>query len=139
MFPAVRSVNKAKAKVLGLFVEIPNHYATELSQKCEEFINTLHEEQPDDLTSEDDTNKNGEDKEDSASNQKRFIHKSAKNTSKSNRNFFAQFCAAMAVIMAYFTAMFIIANTYISNIDIVSNELSTSAYNEALFTYTQNT
>ena len=61
LFPAVSSVNKAKVHVLSLFVDIPNHFVVELGNKCEEFLNSYHDEQKlDEMQSEDDANGNGE-------------------------------------------------------------------------------
>lgn len=44
LFPAVSSVNKAKVVVLSLFIDIPNHYIVDLSNRCEEFLNNYHDE-----------------------------------------------------------------------------------------------
>lgn len=137
LVPAVSSVNKTKEKVLGLFVEIPNHYTNDLSASCENFINSLHDDQQDELASEDDPNAQHNSNSDK-NVAKRTIHKQAKNSSKSNRNFFIQFCVAVMVVMAYFITMFALAKQYIGNILIVQSEMSTAAYNEAVHIFIQN-
>ncbi len=58
---------------------------------------------------------------------KRNIHKQAKNTAHTNRNFFVQFSVAVAVVIGYFLAMFILGNEYISDIKILSKEIANSA------------
>ena len=69
---------------------------------------------------------------------KRNIHKQAKNTAHTNRNFFIQFSVAVMVVIAYFLTMFLLANTYISDIQILSKELATASKLEAYFSFAQN-
>ena len=45
LFPVVNSVNKAKDKVLHLFIEIPNHHIMDLANLCEDYLNKFHDDQ----------------------------------------------------------------------------------------------
>lgn len=61
LFPVVSNVNRARLKVLSLFVDIPNYHVITLANKCENFIGTFHEEHNDEIESEEgDANKNEE-------------------------------------------------------------------------------
>lgn len=51
LFPAVNSVSKTKERVLTLFVEIPNGYLTELSSRCEAFLNSFYDDHTDESKS----------------------------------------------------------------------------------------
>jgi hypothetical protein len=42
------------------------------------------------------------------------------------------------IIIAYFAAVFMIAKTYLNNIEVITKELSISAYTEANFAFLQN-
>ncbi len=53
LFPVVSSVNHARMKVLSLFVDIPNHHVIALSNKCEKFLTSIHDDQNDEAESED--------------------------------------------------------------------------------------
>ena len=50
------------------------------------------------------------------SNSKRVMHKTPKNSSSTNRNFFIQFSFAVLVVLAYFLGMFLLSTSYISGI-----------------------
>jgi len=85
LFPVVSSVNSARVRVLTLFIEIPNFYVIQLALKCERFLNNFHEEQNEDLDSDDEgTAKNEEGEVGANMGSKRSGHKSAKNSAKSN-------------------------------------------------------
>ena len=138
-------MNKAKVHVLSLFVDIPNHYVIDLGNKCEEFLNSYHDEQKlDEMKSEDEdldlvhgANHRGESGGKPGA-MKRNIHKQAKNTAHTNRNFFVQFSVAVAVVIGYFLAMFILGNNYIGDIQELSKEMANSARLEATFSFAQN-
>lgn len=53
LFPVVSKVNMARMNVLALFVDIPNYHVIALSNKCEIFISSFHEEHNDEIDSED--------------------------------------------------------------------------------------
>ena len=61
LLPAVNSVNKAKDRVLTLFIEIPNVYVTELGKRCELFLNSFYSEQSEDIKSVEDTDSKAND------------------------------------------------------------------------------
>lgn len=44
LFPAVSSVNKAKVHVLSLFLDIPNNFIMDITNKCENFLNSYHDD-----------------------------------------------------------------------------------------------
>ena len=53
MIPVVGSVNIARMKVLSLFIDIPHHHVVALGNKCEKFLNSYHEENNDEIDSDD--------------------------------------------------------------------------------------
>lgn len=59
LFPAVNSVSKTKEKVLTLFIEIPNGYLTELSNRCDSFLNSFYDDQQDESKSQDEGSTHG--------------------------------------------------------------------------------
>lgn len=59
LLPAVNSVNKTKDRVLSLFTEIPNSYLYELALRCEVFLNTCHDQQQDEMKSQEDRSTQG--------------------------------------------------------------------------------
>lgn len=134
LFPAVNSVSKTKEKVLTLFIEIPNGYLNELCLRCESFLNSFYDDQQDESKSQDDRSTHGGNDFSGAADSglmKRNVIKQPRNTQNTSRNFFVQFFLTVLVVIAYFTSMFIIAKNYISNIEIVTKEMSIAAYNEA--------
>ncbi len=146
LFPAVNSVNKTKERILLLFIEIPNAFITEMSTRCDQFLQSLtSDDKQDEVKSEDGagSQKGGMDNtlggsSESSMMSKRQISKQPKNSSNSSLNFFFQFSFAVLVIIAYFTSMFILAKTYLNHIMVITDELSLAAYNEAHFAFMQN-
>ena len=61
LLPVVSSVNKARMKVLSLFIDIPNHHVFSLANKCEVFLNNFMEDHAEELESEDDGHVKAED------------------------------------------------------------------------------
>lgn len=59
LLPAVNSVNKAKDRVLTLFIEIPNAYLYELALRCEAFLGSFHDQQTDETKSQEDRSTQG--------------------------------------------------------------------------------
>lgn len=91
LFPVVSSVNKARMKVLSLFVDIPNYHVIALSNKCEKFLSCMHEDQNEDIDSEDGDSGTGQTDDPDykvAINTRRGGHKIAKNSAKSSKTFF---------------------------------------------------
>ncbi len=143
LFPAVNSVNKTKDKVLTLFIEIPNMYIGDLAKRCEMFVVSLYDDQSEDMKSIDDGSQEGNNDigisdSSSAGVTKRNIAKQPKNSSNTSKTFFFQFSIAVVLIIAYFSSMFTIAKTYISDIEIVTKEMSVAAYIEAHLSFVQN-
>ena len=136
LFPAVNSVNKSKDRVLALFIEIPNNFITELGNRCEVFLGSFYseEQQEEEVKSEDlDSVKDGNQKAETSSQvgSKRQIAKQPRNSSNTSKQFFIQFTIVVVLVIAYFTSMFVIAQTYLDSTTIVTKELSILASNEA--------
>jgi glutamine synthetase type III len=54
LLPVVSSVNKARMKVLSLFIDIPVHHVFSLANKCEIFLTSFMEDHTEEVESEDD-------------------------------------------------------------------------------------
>lgn len=139
LLPVISKVNMARMNVLSLFVDIPNHHVIALANKCEVFMNSFHEEHNDEIDSEDAEDTKVDDQETSSLQGKRGSHKQPKNSTRSNTKFIIQFGIAVLGVMAYFTAMFIISRTYISNIQLVTQEMNVLAQAESYYSFAQNT
>lgn len=57
------SVNKARMKVLSLFIDIPNYNVISLSNKCETFLGNFMEDHAEEIESEDDGHTKVDDQE----------------------------------------------------------------------------
>ncbi len=124
--------------MLSLFVEIPNHHVVALAMKCEKFQNSFNEEHTDDIDSDEGDMKVDDSDITQMGGSKRGGHKSPRNSSQSNRKFFIKFGVAVVVVEAYFFALYILSNQFISNISIITNEMSVAAQAESYFSLAQN-
>ena len=139
LLPVISSVNLARMKVLSLFVDIPNHHVFALGFKCEKFITSFHDEHNDEIESEDGDNAKSDEQEMmSSASSKRGGHKLPKNSTGSNKKFLIQAGVATLVVSAYFIAMFILSLQYISNIQVITDEMNALAQAESYYSFVQN-
>ncbi len=134
-------MNKSKDKVLTLFIEIPNTLITELASRCEVFLQSFYtnDNQEDEVKSEDLISiKNGRGDNGSIGITKRSIAKQPKNSSNTSKKFFIQFSIVVALVISYFTSMFVIADLYLQKIEVVTKEMSIAADIEAHIHFIQN-
>lgn len=138
--PVVSTVNLARLKVLSLFVDIPNHHVIALSNKVERFMSSFHDSEHSD---EADTNETDSLKVDDTDvtvmgSSKRNSHKQPKNSQGSNKKVFIQFGIGVLLIMAYFVVMFVFSLQYISNIQIITQEMNVLAQAESYYSFALN-
>lgn len=142
LFPVIAKVNKARLKVLSLFVDIPSHHVMSLSLKCEFFISNLSNEQNNEENEQDSMIDQMEAQNHFANAHKmkkrRGTAKNSLNTAKSNTKTFIQFLVAGLIVMTYFIVMFVLAFLFTQKTTQGTNEMTLLAQLEPYYSFAYN-
>ncbi|CDW77649.1 UNKNOWN [Stylonychia lemnae] len=145
VLPMIVRVNKVRIKVLLLFLDIPSNNVSQLADKCTDFIfkledDLLNEVLTDQQKSEDDDNLEQKIKDKVIQNffSKKSSQKIPRNAVKSYARLYIKLLLIIAVILGYFSAMFVISLNYIHAIDIEATQLNVLSQAEYEYAFAQN-
>ena len=125
--PVVSRVNRAREKVLALFVDIPNPNVVMLAKKCQKFLDEFKTYVREDSISGGDVDSNAdaglkeesdeeEDKDKDITGYGGKGKKYPKNMQKGDKRFLVKMAIGFLFLQVYFLMLFIFATTFISDI-----------------------
>ncbi|CAD8155764.1 unnamed protein product [Paramecium octaurelia] len=138
---AMLSVSKSQTEILQLFLNLPDKTIRYLYRQSENFLSNLQIGEDGDLTSENDSNQDQEEKRDHHQLQntlktKRTKKKFKNNSGEDNYHIYA-IIITMLLIQFYFILAFIFSKTQVDQIESVCSEFNLTARTESYFRFSE--
>ncbi|CAD8168019.1 unnamed protein product [Paramecium pentaurelia] len=138
---AMLSVSKSQTEILLLFLNLPDKTIRFLYRQSENFLSNIQIGEDGDLTSENDSNLDQEDKDDKIQLQNtlktRKSKKKFKNNSGEDNYHIYAIIITMIIIQFYFILAFIFSKTQVNQIESVCSEFNLTTRSESYFRFSE--